>query len=540
MRNHLLLGAEAIGAAALDAGISGVYAYPGTPSTEITEFIQRSPETVHNAVRSSWSANEKTALEAALGMSFAGKRSLCCMKHVGLNVAADAFINAAITGVNGGLVIAVADDPSMHSSQNEQDSRIYGKFAMIPVLEPATQQELYDTTVEAFALSEELRLPVLLRLTTRLSHSRCGIRRLSARKQNELQPESDPKRFVLIPSNARRQYDKLLDLQPELAARSESSHLNRLIEGAEKSGIVAFGVAFNYVMEVIQAHGLSKPVLRIGQYPLPEKMLRRFIETCETVLVAEDGYPVAEEYIRGLAGNPKVHGRLDGALPRSGELNADLIAEALGIRREKAPEVLSIVADRPPELCKGCGHRDMFEAISAVMNNQANHQVFSDIGCYTLGALPPFNAIHSCVDMGAAVTMAKGAADAGMTPAVAVIGDSTFTHSGITGLLDAVNDRNAVTVIIADNTTTAMTGGQASAATGRLQHICEGIGVEKEHIRTLVPLKKNLEHNITVLREEIAHEGVSVVIFLRECVEIAQRRLRSAKQQKRNPVKTAS
>ncbi len=532
MNHNLLLGAEAIGAAALDAGISGVYAYPGTPSTEITEFIQRAPEAGENTVRSAWSANEKTALEAALGMSFAGKRSLCCMKHVGLNVAADAFINAAITGVNGGLVVAVADDPSMHSSQNEQDSRVYGKFAMIPVLEPASQQELYDTVIDAFSLSENLGLPVLLRLTTRLSHSRAGVVRRAGREQNRLQPERDPRRFVLIPSNARLQYQKLLDMQPELAKRSESSPLNRIVGGTGKTGVIAFGIAFNYVMETLESRGLSLPVLKIGQYPLPEKMLRSFIDNCENVLVAEEGYPVAEEYLRGLSGNPKLRGRLDGTLPRTGELNADLIAEALGLERKTGARVPEVVANRPPELCRGCGHRDMFDAINAAMSEQSNHQVFSDIGCYTLGALQPFNAIHTCVDMGAAVTMAKGAADAGMLPAVAVIGDSTFTHSGITGLLDAVNDRNALTIIIADNDTTAMTGGQESSATGRLHNICEGVGVSRRHIHTLVPLKKNFEKNRDVLREAFAHDGVSVVIFHRECIETAARKRRTTGRQK--------
>ncbi|WP_294344551.1 thiamine pyrophosphate-dependent enzyme [Prosthecochloris sp.] len=532
MKNNLLLGAEAIGAAALDAGISGVYAYPGTPSTEITEFIQRSPEAKKHTVRSSWSANEKTALEAALGMSFAGKRSLCCMKHVGLNVAADPFINAALTGVNGGLVIAVADDPSMHSSQNEQDSRVYGKFALLPVLEPASQQELYDTTVDAFHLSEELGLPVLLRLTTRLSHSRANIVRHRPFPQNVLRPETDPNRFVLIPSNARIQYQKLLDLQPTLKHRSEHSSLNKLIEGPGKKGVIAFGIAFNYVMEVREIHDLSIPVLKIGQYPLPEEMLKVFINNCESVLIAEEGYPFAEEYLRGLSGNPKLSGRLDGALPRSGELNATLIAEALGIAHEKTFDIPPVVTERPPELCKGCGHRDMFDAINAAMQNQPYHQVFSDIGCYTLGALPPYNSIHTCVDMGAAITMAKGAADAGMLPALAVIGDSTFTHSGITGLLDAVNDRNSITIIIADNDTTAMTGGQDSSATGRLHAICQGIGVEEQHIRTLVPLKKNIEENIAALKEELAYNGVSIVIFHRECIETAARKRRSNRQKK--------
>ncbi|MEI8187078.1 MAG: thiamine pyrophosphate-dependent enzyme [Chlorobiaceae bacterium] len=528
MNKQLLLGAESIALGALDAGISGVYAYPGTPSTEITEYIQKKSAAREYPVRSSWSANEKTAYEAALGMSYAGKRSLVCMKHVGLNVAADAFINSAITGVNGGLVIAVADDPSMHSSQNEQDSRVYGKFAMLPVLEPSSQQDLYNATREAFDLSESLMLPVLLRLTTRLAHSRAGVECTAARQQNPLHALYAPERFVLIPQHARRQYNVLLKLQDELEKRSEQSWLNRLIPGSGTNGVIAFGIAFNYVMEVRQTFGLSFPVLQIGHYPLPRKQVESLFKSCETILVAEEGYPVYEELLRGYFGGENVRGRLDGTLPRAGELNADLIARGLGLEAKAVLPVPDIVVHRPPALCKGCGHRDLYDALTTVMSSFENHHVFSDIGCYTLGALEPFSAIHTCVDMGASITMAKGAADAGLRPAVSVIGDSTFTHSGMTGLLDTINDRSPITVIIADNDTTAMTGGQQSSATGsKLLDICRGLGVEEQHIRTIIPLKSNLEINMTILREEISYEGVSVVIAQRECIETAARKKRT-------------
>jgi indolepyruvate ferredoxin oxidoreductase alpha subunit len=528
MNRQLLLGAEAVALGALDGGISGVYAYPGTPSTEITEYIQKNRFSREHTVRSAWSANEKTAYESALGMSYAGKRSLVCMKHVGLNVAADAFINSAITGVNGGLVVAVADDPSMHSSQNEQDSRVYGKFAMVPVIEPASQQELYDATRYAFDLSELVALPVLLRLTTRLAHSRAGVKCSSNHRQNPLHAIQMPDRFVLMPQNARRQYNRLLDLQEQLEELSELSLLNRLIPGSGAIGVIAFGIAFNYVMEVREAFGLDCPVLKIGHYPMPRTKIASLFSSCDTILVAEEGYPVYEELLRGYFDENNIRGRLDGTLPRAGELNADCLAKAFGIAPKSLMRVPDIVVNRPPALCKGCGHRDLYEALNTVMNAHAEHHVFSDIGCYTLGALEPFKAIHTCVDMGASITMAKGAADAGLRPAVAVIGDSTFTHSGMTGLLDAVNDHAPLTVIIADNDTTAMTGGQDSAATGsKLLAICRGIGVDEEHIRTIIPLKSHLEENITVLREEIAWEGVSVVIARRECIETAARKKRN-------------
>jgi indolepyruvate ferredoxin oxidoreductase alpha subunit len=529
MNRQLLLGAEAVAQGALDAGISGVYAYPGTPSTEITEYIQHSKQSRENGVRSSWSTNEKTAYEAALGMSYAGKRSLVCMKHVGLNVAADAFINSAITGVNGGLVLVVADDPSMHSSQNEQDSRVYGRFAMVPVLEPSSQQELYEAMFHAFDLSESVRLPVVVRITTRLSHSRTGIERRIQLDQNPLNAEYAPERFVLMPHNARVQYRHLLDLQPMLEELSESSFLNGTVEGSGAVGVIAFGIGYNYVMEARRDHGIDCRVLKIGQYPLPRRQVNELFEACSTVFVVEEGYPVYEELFRGYFGSAKIRGRMDGALPRAGELTTDLVSAALGVKLPETAAVPGIVVNRPPELCKGCGHRDMFEAINIVIREHADHHVFSDIGCYTLGALPPFNAIHTCVDMGASITMAKGAADAGLRPAVSVIGDSTFAHSGMTGLLDAVNDRSPVTVIIGDNDTTAMTGGQHSSASGsKLVDLCRGLGVEAEHIRIIVPLKTHLAENVAVLREEFAYDGVSVVIAQRECIESAARKKRRA------------
>ncbi|NTW10426.1 MAG: indolepyruvate ferredoxin oxidoreductase, partial [Chlorobiaceae bacterium] len=430
--------------------------------------------------------------------------------------------------VNGGLVVAVADDPSMHSSQNEQDSRVYGKFAMVPVIEPASQQELYDAVREAFDMSESLMLPVLLRLTTRLSHSRALVESAPERPQNRLKAVPAPERFVLMPHNARRQYEQLVEMQPRLEEFSEHSWLNALVPGNGRTGVIAFGIAFNYVMEAREIFELDCPVLRIGCYPLPRKKVEALFSQCDTVLVAEEGYPVYEELLRGFFGGRNIMGRLDGALPRTGELDTDSIARAFGRHIETGLPIPGIVPNRPPELCRGCGHRDLYEALNIVMGSYDQRHVFSDIGCYTLGALPPYNAIHTCVDMGASVTMAKGAADAGLRPAVAVIGDSTFTHSGMTGLLDAVNDRTPITVIIADNDTVAMTGGQCSSAAGtKLVDICIGLGVEREHIRRIIPLKSHLDENIALLGEEIAFEGVSVVIAERECIESAARKKRN-------------
>lgn len=520
MSKHLFLGDEAIAQAALDAGISGVYAYPGTPSTEITEYIQAAVDGETNPIHSRWAANEKTAMEAALGLSFIGKRALVCMKHVGLNVAADAFVNSGMTGVNGGLIVVSADDPSMHSSQNEQDSRFYGNFAFVPMLEPSNQQEAYDMTIAGFELSERFKIPVVLRLTTRLAHSRAGVETKDKKAQNALSFPENPMQFILLPAIARKRFKILLEEQAAFEQASEVSPFNRYIDGPNKKlGIITCGIAFNYLMENYP-DGCEYPVVKISQYPVPVASIRKLAESCEEILVLEEGYPFVEAQLKGLLGlGLTVTGRLSGRVPRDGELTPDLVARALGLPVKKNFDIPQVVEMRPPALCQGCGHRDMYEALNNVVREYNNARVFSDIGCYTLGALPPFRAIHSCVDMGASITMAKGAADGGLFPAIAVIGDSTFTHSGMTGLLDCVNENANVTIVISDNETTAMTGGQDSAGTGRLEAICAGIGVTPEHIRVLIPLKKNMAEMETVIREEIEYKGVSVIIPRRECIQ---------------------
>ena len=527
IERKLLLGDEAIALGAIHAGISGVYAYPGTPSTEITEFIQgHAPE-----VRSRWCTNEKTAMEAALGMAYAGKRALVCMKHVGMNVAADAFVNSAITGVNGGLVVLAADDPSMHSSQNEQDSRFYGKFAMIPILEPSTQQEAYDMMAYAYQLSEETKLPVLMRVVTRLAHSRAGVVVREPLAQNGLNPETDRTHWVLLPANARRQYASLVGKQGDLLASSEASPYNKsdIIHQTSKFGVIACGIAYNYVMEN-HPQELGIPVLKVSQYPLPEAAIKALAEQCDALLIAEDGQPLVEEQVKSLLGaDYPLKGRLTGDLPRMGELTPDSVGAALGVNIEQPYTNAQNVMPRPPALCQGCGHRDVYDALNKVAAEYEGARIFGDIGCYTLGALPPFRAIDSCVDMGASITMAKGAADAGVFPAIAVIGDSTFTHSGMTGLLDAINDNANITVVISDNLTTAMTGGQDSAGTNKFEAICLGLGLAPEHVRVVVPLPKNMEEITRTIREEIEYKGVSVIIPRRECMQTLQRKLRNKK-----------
>ncbi len=529
MEKHLFLGDEAIAQAAIDAGLSGVYAYPGTPSTEITEYIQSSPLAKERGIHSKWSVNEKTAMESALGMSYAGKRVLCCMKHVGMNVAADCFMNAAMSGIHGGMIIITADDPSMHSSQNEQDNRVYGNFAMIPMLEPSNQQEAYDMVYDGFELSERLGYPILLRITTRMAHSRAGVVTRPLQEENPMSfPADGRQRYVLLPALARKRFKVLLEAQDIFTHESESSPYNKYMDAPDKGlGIITTGIAFNYLSENYP-DGFEHPVLKISQYPLPKKQIEKMADECKEILVLEEGFPVVEEQLKGFLGRGLViHGRLDGTIQRDGELTPDAVGKALGKEINSYYAVPEVVEQRPPALCQGCGHRDVYDALNEVLKEYDGAKVFSDIGCYTLGALPPFRAIDTCIDMGASITMAKGAADAGVFPSVSVIGDSTFTHSGMTGLLDCVNEETNIMIIISDNETTAMTGGQDSAGTGRLEAICEGIGVAPEHIRVMIPLKKNYEEMKRIIREEIEYKGVSVLIPRRECIQTLTRKKKS-------------
>lgn len=531
---RLLLGDEALALGALNAGLSGAYAYPGTPSTEIMEFVQLSPITEERGIHCHWSSNEKTAVEEALGMSYAGKRSLAAMKHVGVNVAADPLLNSAMTGANGGMLVVAADDPSMHSSQNEQDSRFYADFAMLPMLEPSSQQESYTMARHGFDLSEKYRIPVMVRMVTRLAHSRGNVAVDAAPDaENALSEVENPRQWVLMPGNSRVRYKQLIKDYADLAKESGTSPYNKYIDAPDHSlGIVVSGVAYNYYRELWEGGQSPWPMVKISQYPLPAGLLRKLVDTCDEILVIEEGQPFIEERMRGvLDSNPKIHGRLDGYLPRTGELDPESVRHGVlklrpdtaALEKEEPLAASEIVIPRPPALCKGCGHRDVYSALNEVVESYPTAKVFGDIGCYTLGYLAPFRAIHTVLDMGASITMAKGASEAGVHPAVAIIGDSTFTHSGMTGLLDAVNEDSDITVIISDNLTTGMTGGQDSQGTGKLEEICLGLGVKPEHLHTIDSLPKNHADMVALFRNAMEHHGLSVIISRRECIQTARR-----------------
>lgn len=514
---QLLLGDEAVAMGAIDAGIGGAFSYAGTPATEIFEAIQTfAPE-----ISAQWSANEKVAYEEALGMSYAGKRALISMKHVGLNVAADPFMSSALTGVNGGVVLVVADDPGMHSSQNEQDSRYYADFAKLPCLEPSNQQECYAMTVEAFRMSERLGVPVILRLVMRIAHSRSNVERnhfTDPRPEAPL-PLPDPNDWTLVPVNARRRYKRLLEMQSEFVRASENSPYNAL-ELKGRKGIVMSGTGVNYVHEALgDDHTFS--ILRIGQYPLPPGLMQQLFDHCDEVLFIEEGDPFIERHVRGVLGVPGkvVRGKLDGLLPRQGELRPEIVSDVL--HTGGRPEYLAddLVPGRPPQFCKGCPHANSFQALVDATAQFPHALLFSDIGCYALGIMPPYRAVHSCVDMGASIGMAHGAARAGAFPVLCTIGDSTFAHSGLSSLLGAVHANANMTVIILDNATTAMTGAQESLASGEsLMEMLRGLGVKDLHL--FEPLPKSHGESVEIIRKAVEYPGLSVIVARRACVRI--------------------
>lgn len=530
MTTEILLGDEAVARGAIDAGLSAAYGYPGTPSTEIFETVLAYTKQHQLAVRGLWSTNEKVALEEAIGVSYCGKRALVTMKHVGLNVAADPFMNVAVSGAWGGLVLAVADDPSMHSSQNEQDTRYFADFAQVPCFEPADQQEAYAMTREAFELSERLRVPVVLRLVTRLAHSRALVELGARRPQNEARYVDDASLYTLIPTNARKAYAKLVDKQAALQAYAEAAPWNALtIRGQGKPGLIVSGVGWNYLREALGPRLEDYNVLRVSVYPLPVKKVRQLLDASSELTLVEEGYPFIERFVSalGLFQEKPVKGKLTGTLPRMGELTPDVLRQAFGLPvppKLSVPGLDQVLTGRPPRLCDACPHGDSYAVINDVLAELGREvRVMGDIGCYALGYLQPYQAIHSCLCMGSSIGMAIGAAHAGITPSLCVIGDGTFTHSGMTALLDAVNDDTNIKVFILDNAIVAMTGGQPTTVSDEaVVGLLAGLGVKREHLRVISPLPQKKAENIKVVKEELAHQGLSVIVARRACVRYAK------------------
>ncbi|RAP41838.1 indolepyruvate ferredoxin oxidoreductase subunit alpha [Rhodovulum viride] len=512
-----MTGNEAIARGVWEAGARVAAAYPGTPSTEILESLAAYPAA---DIHAQWSTNEKTAMDVAIGASFAGARAFTAMKHVGMNVAADALMSFSYIGVNGGLVVAVCDDPGIHSSQNEQDSRIYARFAQVPVLEPSDGQEALEFTRTAFDLSEEYDCPVFVRSTTRLSHTRSAVT-LGARQTPAARVfEDNPRKNVMIPAHARMRHGHVLAREARLREALSDSPLNRVEPGNARVGIITSGIPYTYVKECLP----DVSVLKLGvTWPLPDRLIREFCEGVERVIVVEELEPLIEDALKamGIACDGKAF------FPREGEFSPEIVHDGLAkaglmpARVHAAPFEFAPMV-RPPVLCAGCPHVACFMALGAL-----DARVAGDIGCYTLAVVEPLKSMDTCVSMGSSIANAIGMAKAGTEtrPIVATIGDSTFLHSGIPPLIDAIYNDADITVFILDNHITAMTGGQDHPGTGRTLRgdpaprvdffaLVKALGVrwvQKVDSYDTASMQRQL-------REAVAHKGVSVVISDRPCV----------------------
>lgn len=516
----LMSGNEAIGRGAIEAGISFAISYPGTPATDILEYLAKNFEG-----EAQWAINEKIALETAIGTSYTGKRVICSMKHVGLNVAADPLMTASYLGTKGGLVLVIADDPGAYSSQNEQDSRFFARFAKIPCLEPSDAQEAKDMMLRAFELSEKMELPVMLRTVMRISHALAPVSVGEIRKQNPLDLEKNPAKMLAVPSNVIRCHKALNLKQEELRKWSESSGFNRGEKNGQKKGIIACGLAYTYAKE----YGDGYAVLKISSYPFDEKLVADFVVGLDEVWVLEEGYPFVEELARKYSS--KVKGKLGGELSLEGELGPDALAKYVPGWTEgasaPAPDAASPLPVRPPVMCPGCPHREFYTALKAA----GPAFTAGDIGCYTLGAAPPLAAMDTCLCMGASISKAAGIASQGVRRVVAVIGDSTFLHSGIPALISAVYNKANILVVIMDNSAVAMTGHQPTpllslTAKGEeggkvsLEDICKACGAHSVETLNAYDIKGNTE----ILKGKLDAPGVNVVISTGPCILVGKKR----------------
>ncbi len=509
----LMLGNEAVARGLYEAGCKVVSSYPGTPSTEITEYAA-----TYDEMYCEWAPNEKVGLEVAFGASLGGARAASCMKHVGLNVAADPLFTLSYTGVNGGLVICVADDPGMHSSQNEQDSRHYAIGAKVPMLEPADAKEAKDFAKIAFELSEKYDTPVLLRMCTRIAHSQCAVELCERDVRENLPYEKNPKKYIMAPANAVAKHPVVEARTKALTELAETTELNKVELASDKSlGIITSGTSYQYVKEVF---GDSVSVLKLGLInPLPEVLIRDFCKAHDRVVVIEELDPVIENHCKALG--LSVEGK--NLFPIIGEFSQSLIAKVMGKEDKKFTSSEDAIPNRPPVMCAGCPHRGLFYVLA-----KKKLTVLGDIGCYTLGMAPPLNALDSVLCMGASVSGTHGfnKASGGATEnkTVAVIGDSTFMHSGMTGLANIAYNGTNSTVIIVDNSITGMTGHQQNPTTGYnikgdpagkidLEALCRALGIKR--VRVVDPY--DLKATEAAIMEEVAVNEPSVIISRRPC-----------------------
>ncbi len=508
----LMLGNEAVARGLYEAGCSFVSSYPGTPSTEITEYIAK-----YSEVYAEWAPNEKVAMESAFGAALAGKRSFCGMKHVGLNVAADPLFTISYTGVNAGMVIAVADDAGMHSSQNEQDSRHYALSSKIPMLEPSDSAEAIAFTKLAYEISEKFDTPVLLKMCTRVSHSQSVVE-VGDRIEVSKAYEKNPQKYIMMPGNAKLRHPVVEQRTKDLIEYAETAPVNVIENGeSRKMGIITSSTSYQYVKEVF---GNKYPVFKLGLiWPMPEKAILDFAASVESLVVVEELDSFIETHCRNLGLNPK--GKE--IFSNIGEISQNLVAEKFGISKTGGAKIDDVIPNRPPVMCAGCPHRGLFYTLS---KNKVT--VIGDIGCYTLGAVAPLNAIDAVVCMGASISglhgFNKSQDDVSSGKTVAVIGDSTFMHSGMTGLVNIAYNNSNSTVIILDNSITGMTGHQQNPTTGYnlkgdpaskidLEALCRAVGINR--VRVVDPY--DLAECDAVIKEELAAEEPSVIISRRPC-----------------------
>ncbi len=533
-----MLGNSAVAYGLVQGGVERVYGYPGTPSSEIMEKLIRLSKRCKFYVE--WSVNEKVALENGIGSSWGGRRVAVVMKHVGLNVAADPFMTLSYTGIKGGLVLVVADDPHSHSSQNEQDSRRYASFAKIPCFDPSSPQEANRMAFRAFKLSEKFKIPTMLRLTTRISHAKSNVEVGERReRKNHLNKfRKNPSQWIAIPANARQLVVKLNEKQNSIKAELERSPWNKLELSDSKIGIIASGVSYLYAKEAIDSLKLSVSLLKIGTYPPPRNLVNKLLAYVDKVLIVEELDPVLEEFSMMCAkeANPDVHifGKFTHHIPESGEFCVDTVKKALSEILEKPfrqidalKDVKKLLPPRPPVLCSGCPHRATFYAMKRVFGKDAIYP--GDIGCYTLGI--QMGTVDTCVCMGASITVSSGLYRSGDDrDIVCTIGDSTFLHAGIPGLINAVYNKSNIVVVILDNGTTAMTGHQPHPGTGitaqgkktyrvSFEQIVSGCGVD--YVETINPY--NLTESIKAFKRAKNASGVRVIIARQLCVLFERR-----------------
>ena len=543
-----LLGNEAAVRGALEAGITFTSTYPGTPSSEIGNVLAKIAKKA--GVYFEFSVNEKVALEVSAAAAASGLRSFVFMKHVGLNVAADAFMSTAYTGVRGGMIILSADDPSMHSSQNEQDNRLFAQMAGVPVLEPANPQEVKDLMHYGVEISEQFQIPVLMRTTTRVSHMRAIVKLGDIKKKNkEGFFEKEENRFNIAPAFARKLRKSLVEKLQQIEEVANNSMVNQIVKECDsKTGVITSGAPYNYVIDVVNENNLQVNILKLGlSYPFPRGLVRKFLDGLERVIIVEEVEPFIEKEVLALIGKEykkiKVHGKLDDTFPRIYEYNPDIIAESIAkvvnfnLPKQKDKNINIEPPFRPPVLCPGCPHRSSIYAIKKAVNSlkiRDEDVIYSnDIGCYTLAMQPPYNMADYCICMGSSIGIGSGMAKATKQKVISLIGDSTFFHAGIPPLINAVHNRANIMVVVLDNRITAMTGGQPNPSIP-----LDGWG-EETPVISIEELAKatgagyvavinpgNIKKATEIFKEALQYKGVSVVISRSPCIMLKSKEKR--------------